>query len=1123
MPHSPYTDTSIDHVLPTLRSAAKITATTSGVLSALVIFAKFSGEADGDDQKPVWADDLFDSNLPGSFSHFYNEMSRGQLQVGGQVLPKRYRSRSSSSAYVAPQPGTPGNYAAFNLEILEQADDDVDMGQFDNDGPDGRPNSGDDDGYVDVVFINLLTVPRDFFIGGATGLASLGLETDFISDDEADGGGRIRVRSRFSGFGGTTQRGHVFTVTAATMCHEFGHVLGLPDLFDQSTVGADFELDPAEDSAGIGKWGLMGLGTLGWGIEDGPNAFSAWSLAKLGWIGRDNAELVRLTQSHVGVEIEQIDVGGRVYRIPVSSDEYFLIENRQSSGSFYNRNIPAGGLLVWHADERADNDHERHKQVDLVCADGLFAERGFPGSVPDPVAGGDNLDFWASDGAYAEDHNGNQGDATDPFDGVRYTRFAADTNPGARVHTGDSRNLRIGFALENIESLSGRRMRADILLRQPLSGHISTDTTWSGPVFIDGDVIVEPGAALTIAAGTLVQVAARSDSRGEGFDSGRVELIVYGDLIVAADPDAPISFESEASSPSRRDWFGVLLMNGQAPELEADLRSGTVSLSHAIHGLARKRLPPGTTEWSGEVRVPWDTVIPSGAELVVDAGTTVRFAPNDLSRRGRDPTFVELTVEGGLAVRGSAAAPVTFTVDSGDRQDAWFGVAMEPGSAVQAQSLVIERAAAAIAGEVSATGSLALQDSRIHGSGFGLRLTVFGEVTIDRSEFEIVTVNALRAEGTGLVKLRNSTIASTGLEGISLGNCSLEAIDTSVSRNGLLDPDLPRSGVTASGGRGQRIELWNCSVAGNTLHGLDLSQWEGRVELHGSDIESNQKLGLLIEGAEVVVFEDSQVERNLGGGVAVTSAPVEVWTTLFDDNLGIGLLLQGSASGVVEMSTFRGGAGLQLRDAGDVIVRRSRFENGSIAFESIDSDPLVELNHFERNLTALKVSGGRVPEDIRANSFVDNSIAIENLSSETLTAQGNFWGTPDSAAIAEQLEGPVEWMPFLEAEPSATAVEEEESDQAPVRFAISSSSPNPFNSATRMTFEVPSRAEVRIEVYDILGRRVRTLVSEVLDPGRFATSWNGRDESGNAAGSGIYIYRMTAGAFTHSGKMSLLR
>ena len=70
------------------------------------------------------------------------------------------------------------------------------------------------------------------------------------------------------------------------MCHEFAHVIGLPDLFDQSTVLLGREIDWGLDGAGIGKWGLMGLGTLGWGVEDGPNPFSAWSLAQLGWLGR---------------------------------------------------------------------------------------------------------------------------------------------------------------------------------------------------------------------------------------------------------------------------------------------------------------------------------------------------------------------------------------------------------------------------------------------------------------------------------------------------------------------------------------------------------------------------------------------------------------------------------------------------------------------------------------------------------------------------------------------------------------------------------------------------------------------------------------------------------------------
>ena len=333
--------------------------------SALVIFAQFADE--GISKKaPSWSKDLFDLTIPGSFSHFYQDMSGGRLSVVGAVLPKRYSSFGDRNTYLAEEPGEIGGYGRFNLEVLSQADQDVDFGIFDNDGPDGVPNSGDDDGYVDIVFINLHTVPSGFFIETATGLASLGLDVDFVSNDKAFSGGYIRIGNRFSGFSGTTQRGHTFSVTASTMCHEFGHVLGLTDLFDQSSLSANGELDPVEDSAGIGNWGLMGLGTLGWGIEDGPNAFSAPSLVELGWV-----DVIELSSSFESFVMEELFSERTAYKIPIHQEEYYLIEYRRSDGSFYNRNIPRDGLLIWHVDERADNDQERHKRVDLVCADGL--------------------------------------------------------------------------------------------------------------------------------------------------------------------------------------------------------------------------------------------------------------------------------------------------------------------------------------------------------------------------------------------------------------------------------------------------------------------------------------------------------------------------------------------------------------------------------------------------------------------------------------------------------------------------------------------------------------------------------------------------------------------------------
>ena len=83
---------------------------TTGSLSALVIFAKFQGEVPGQNEKPTWADDIFDRQLEGSFAHFYETMSRGQLQVRGEVLPKRYSSQQPAAAYVADAPGTLGKF-----------------------------------------------------------------------------------------------------------------------------------------------------------------------------------------------------------------------------------------------------------------------------------------------------------------------------------------------------------------------------------------------------------------------------------------------------------------------------------------------------------------------------------------------------------------------------------------------------------------------------------------------------------------------------------------------------------------------------------------------------------------------------------------------------------------------------------------------------------------------------------------------------------------------------------------------------------------------------------------------------------------------------------------------------
>ena len=247
--------------------------------SAVVLFANFLGEATEETAVPDWAAAIFDPDLPGSFSHFYDTMSVGKLKVRGQVAPQWYESEQADGFYLAQDHTEEGRYGAFVIEVLRKADREVDFSRYDNDGPDGVPNSGDDDGVVDVVFINTASTPPNFLLGSATEANRLGFRTAFETDDPAASGGVIGIDPR----SGTVQRSRFFTEAVGAMCHEYGHVLGLPDLFNTSFLRSEEPLGPEADSAGIGRWGLMGWGALGWRGDDGPVTLSGWSRAKLGW------------------------------------------------------------------------------------------------------------------------------------------------------------------------------------------------------------------------------------------------------------------------------------------------------------------------------------------------------------------------------------------------------------------------------------------------------------------------------------------------------------------------------------------------------------------------------------------------------------------------------------------------------------------------------------------------------------------------------------------------------------------------------------------------------------------------------------------------------------------------
>ena len=95
--------------------------------------------------------------------------------------------------------------------------------------------------------------------------------------------------------------------------------------------------------------------------------------------------------------------------------------------------------------------------------------------------------------------------------------------------------------------------------------------------------------------------------------------------------------------------------------------------------------------------------------------------------------------------------------------------------------------------------------------------------------------------------------------------------------------------------------------------------------------------------------------------------------------------------------------------------------------------------------------------------------------------------------------------------------------QIPTSFHISQNYPNPFNPTTTIKYQIPKTVDVRIEVFNILGQKVRTLVNARLAPGYYEITWNGTDDTGRVISSGIYIYLIKAEDFVRSKKMILLK
>ena len=473
---------------------------------------------------------------PYTLKTYYEELSNGLIRVEGTVFdPVRmdttdvYYQDGCNGIGVTNSCPHPQRFGSLLLAVLDgissRSGSDTLWGRFDNDGPDGKPNSGDDDGIVDVMTFIHPTVDGACSQPGIWShryvIAAWNNGSAYVTrTPRRDAGGNI-IPGAFiaiddyiiqSQLGGPSGCDGTTIMPVGTIAHETGHVFGLPDLYDT---------DQSSRTEGIGEWGLMGSGNFARAYS--PASYEAWSMTEMGWV-----TVKELTQD------QTVTTGARQLSDTVflarttEPSQYFLIENRQAVQSdsaqmnptFAKKKSP--GLLLWLID------------TDRI-AQGRSSNRINTGSIQ-------GVALMQADGRNQLRTPGgrNRGDAGDSYPGsTGNSHFGFATNPSSR----DNFNGYAGFAIDRIEQLGGGMMRFRYLRREPSQFRA---TRPGATIQVNGESgnryeeVIPAGDPVSLAADTAqIVTGGRTIARFLSWSNGgaRVQQLVSGtkpDTVVAS-------------------------------------------------------------------------------------------------------------------------------------------------------------------------------------------------------------------------------------------------------------------------------------------------------------------------------------------------------------------------------------------------------------------------------------------------------------------------------------------------------------------------------------------------------------------------------------------------------------
>ncbi len=210
------------------------------------------------------------------------------------------------------------------------------------------------------------------------------------------------------------------------------------------------------------------------------------------------------------------------------------------------------------------------------------------------------------------------------------------------------------------------------------------------------------------------------------------------------------------------------------------------------------------------------------------------------------------------------------------------------------------------------------------------------------------------------------------------------------------------------------------------------------------------------------------------------------------------------------------------------VKKTPKSDSALIVCSSKEGKSVIEINSPEEIFGIEMILKSKDARTATLGSLVDGVKLYYSQDGDIITlgmvdAEGRKFIPKGKTEIIE-IDGEVEILSILAADKSSQPIPFKFNNIIlPREFSLDQNYPNPFNPTTTIKFALPKSSHVELEIFNILGQRVTTLINDQLDAGYYTAKWNSTDSQGREVATGVYFYRLRAGDFVKSKKMLLLK